>query len=577
MHTGQLQEIVLLLLASVFIVAFFKRLHLSPVLGYLVAGGLIGPHGLGLVKDVETTHYIAEFGVVFLLFMIGIELTFERLKSMRGQVFGYGSAQIVLTAAAIASFCHYVANLSLEASFIIGGCLSLSSTAIVLQVIKDRNKQFSQTGRLSLATLIMQDLMVVPLLIMVPLLGQENTDLFRALGLSLAQAMAALLVIFIVGKQFLRPFFAVIAALKSEELFVATTLLVVLGTAWATGELGLSLALGAFVAGLLVAETEYSHQVEADIKPFKGLLMGLFFITIGMRIDLFFFADRYLEIILLTLGLIVTKAVIIFFLSRLTRFKLETSIKTALILSQGSEFAFVLFALATDHHLLPPDLTQLLLIIVSCSMALTPLLAAIGDHLPKALERPNAVEYQSSDVECETRDLFDHIIVAGYGRVGKTTCKLLGKKRLKYVAIDEDPSHVHEGRREGIPVYYGDASRTDILESLGVSRAKLVAVTIDNHKSSLKVTRGVRQHHPDIIIIARARDRVHADELRAAGATIALAEMFESSLLLGGAILKETGEHENEIVRIVEQFRAEEYPVKEYKEFFHHAPEAEKG
>ncbi len=575
-HNDQLASVVVLFVAAVFFVAIFKRLQLSPVLGYLVAGILIGPYGLSVVNDVASTHYIAEFGVVFLLFMIGLELTFERLLSMRRHVFGYGTLQVLITGLIFGLFAFFYADMEAKVAFIVGGGLALSSTAIVLQVIAEKGQQHGQVGRLSLATLILQDLAVVPLLLMVPLLADDsNDDLGQVLATSLFQGFIALVVIFIIGKQLLRPFFSAIASLKSEELFVATTLLIVLGTAWATNELGLSLALGAFVAGLLVAETEYAYQVEADIKPFKGLLMGLFFMTIGMQIDLSYIMSEFALIVVLTLILILVKTIIIFILSRSFGFKSGVAISTALTLAQGSEFTFVLFGLALEGGLMSSEEVQLLLVVVSISMAITPLLASLGNRISKNLDK-NLPESQSKDeIERETHDLQDHVVVAGFGRVGKTTCKLLAMKEIHYVALDENPQNVHEGRKESQPVYFGDAGRIEILESIGIARARLVAVTMDNRKTALRVVKCIHKKYPDLIIIARARDRAHAAELREAGAYVALAEMFESSLLLGGAILKETGEADAEVERTIERFRAEEYPARDFREIFHHDPEVE--
>ncbi len=554
-----LQEIIILLTAAIFIVAIFKRLNLSPVVGYLVAGGIIGPHGLEIIKDVEETKYIAEFGVVFLLFAIGLELTFKRLKSMRRHVFGFGSAQFVITGVLI-GWLAYMMGQTPKAALIIGGGLALSSTAMVMQILSDSGEQSTQTGRLSLATLILQDLAVVPLLILVPLLAQTDINLGEAIVSSLLESLLAIIIIYIIGRQFLKPLYQLIASLNSNELFVATTIMVVLGSAWTTHHFGLSMELGAFVAGLLIAETEFRHQVEADILPFKGLLMGLFFMTIGMSIDLNLFKDSLWAIAGITAALVIGKSAIVMLLAHFFGFKTGCSIKTGFLLSQGSEFAFILFGLAAVVGVLEQEISQMLLLAVSLSMALTPLLHIAAKELVRRLELRNPLRLKNDEVQQETIDLADHVIVAGFGRVGQTICKLLSERNINYVAIDDNPTNVHKGRKAGYPVYYGNAERIDLLKSLGIERATLVAVTVDSKKASRIAVKSIRTAYPLLPIVARAKDRVHARELLDLGANTALAEAFESSLILGNSILKNIGIPDQDIERVIEQFRADEYP-----------------
>ncbi len=581
MDHGNLNEIVTLLAAAVVIVTVFRRLNLSPVLGYLVAGGMIGPFGLGIITDLDSTRTIAEFGVVFLLFVIGLELTFERLKAMRKHVFGFGTLQVVITGAGVGWFV-YLLGISPTLSLVIGASLALSSTGIVLQILAEKNDQSTQVGRLSLATLILQDLAVVPLIILVPLLAGDEAQanlmlldwLIPALKLqpptlgillldSLLVAALAIGAIFVVGMRLLRPAFNLVGSLGSQELFTATTLLVVLGMAFLTAEAKLSLALGAFVAGLLVAETEFRPQVETDIRPFKGLLMGLFFMTVGMSIDFSLLVNEALIIFGLTFLLIAYKAIVIIMLARLFGFRRGPSIEAGLLLAQGSEFAFILFALAYQGGLMDGFLAQMILVIVSVSMAVTPLLASLGSRISNRLDRkkrPSRLE--NEELEQETVDLNNHIIVAGFGRVGQTVCTLLAAEDIhNYVAIDHNPRHVRQGRNEGYSVYYGDAERIDILQSLGIARAKMVVVTIADREHSVAMVECVSKHFPALPIVARAFDRVHAKQLRDAGAKIAMAEAFESSLLLGGQILRMIGVSDVEIQHVMTRFRAEEYPA----------------
>lgn len=568
--SGTLSEVLVLLAAAIVIVALFKRLQLSPVLGYIVAGGMIGPHGFSIISNIDNTTFLAEFGVVFLLFAIGLELSFGRLKAMRLHVFGYGTSQLISTATIIWGICQYGLKLSPQASIIIGGGLALSSTALVLQLLEERGEKKTQVGRLSIAILILQDLAVVPLLILVPLLASPEANIWHSVAMASGKAAGVLVVLFVVGRRLLRPVFRGIAALRSQELFIATILLVVLGAAFATQNNGLSLALGAFMAGLLIAETEYRAQVEADIKPFKGLLMGLFFMTVGMSIDFLLLQHKIIIIILATMGLMLIKGVVIMLLCLLFRFNRIGSIEAGLYLAQGGEFAFILFGLAIAMKVMPQETGQIALICVSLSMALTPLIVSGGKHLLRRFGVRNPVHMEPEQISIETTDMHDHIVIAGYGRIGKTVANLLEAENMhNYLFIDNDPKAVHEGRRTGYPVYYGDASRMDLLHAMGLGRARAIVVTVRDRRISKKTVEALHQHYAHVPIIARAWDRVHANELREAGAAFAIAEAFESSLMLGGCILQNLGIAPEEINRIMEQFRKEEYPVSIREQLFH--------
>lgn len=563
MHSANLEEIVILLLAAVLIVSFFKRLHLSPVLGYLVAGGIIGPYGLQIIKDINTASLIAEFGVVFLLFYIGLELSFERFKALRSQIFVFGTLQFLITALLI-GFVAYKMGVSMEAAIIIGAGLALSSTAIVLQSLADRGEQSTQVGRLALAVLILQDLAVVPLFILVPLLTQEATNLGVILLNAFQQTILAFVVILVFGRLFLRPFFRLISETRSDELFTATTLLIVLAAAWQTGEAGLSMAFGAFMAGLLVAETEFRHQVESDIRPFKSLLLGLFFMTVGMKLDFSLLFSKLWLIAGLTLWLMLTKGAIIMMLCRIFRFKTGASLHSGILLSQGSEFAFVLLALPATMSFIEPEISQILLVVVTVSMAITPLLALAGRSLAILIDKPFAAdlaEIDTHDLSKETFDLGGHVVVGGFGRVGKTVCQLLSAENINYIALDVDPRKVRVGRKKGFAVFYGNADNLDILKSVGMGRARAAVVTQRERDQCVSTIHAIRKAYPNIPIIARAIDRANAQELKEAGASIAIAEAFESSLALGSAILKTSGIPNFEINRVIQEFRKDEYPI----------------
>ena len=557
-ESSHLSQIVILLCAAVLIVAIGRVIRLSSIIGYLVAGAFIGPCGLKLIKNVDATADIAEFGVIFLLFIIGLELSIDRLRSMRKHVFGFGGAQMLITSGVFACLFIGIGGLA-PAAIIIGGGLALSSTAIVLQVINDQGERASQVGRLSLAILILQDLAVVPLLVLVSLLGDHGKSILYAIADASFRASIGLTVIFIAGYLLLRPLFRFIASLENTELFVATTLLVVFGASQLTIMAGLSPALGAFIAGLLIAETEFKPHVEADVLPFKGLLLGLFFMTVGMSLNLETLYQHFFSIVLITLLVMLCKALIIMALCRVFGFSLSTAVHSGLTLSQGSEFAFVLFSLAAGKGILPAELAQMLSVIVTVSMALTPLAAAAGKKIAVTLEK-HALSRSEVMIE-ETLDLSNHIIISGFGRVGHTVARLLEIENIHYVGIDMDSILTSRERKRGIPVYYGDTTRMHVLNALGISRARAVIITHNDTRVALQTITTIRELGCDLPIIARAKNLEQVQKLEAAGANLAVAEMFEVSLQLGGALLKSAGVKESEISRIIDVFRAKDYAM----------------
>ena len=557
-HSIPLFEIVILLLSAVLIVSVFRVLRLSPALGHLVAGTIIGPFGLALISDVKTTSGIAEFGVIFLLFLIGLELSFERLRSIRKHVFGFGSAQVIITGGL---FTILLMGLGAKggAAIIIGCGLALSSTAIVLQVIAEQGEKSSQVGRLSLAILILQDLAVIPLLVLVSILGSHEENLFEAIIDAALKASLCLTVIFTAGHFLLRPLLQFVASLENTELFSATTLLVLLGVAWISSAAGLSPALGAFLAGLLIAETEFKHQVEADILPFKNLLLGLFFMTVGMSLNVSMLITHFIEIISITAGLMIFKTIIIMALCRVFNFGLGTAAHVGLLLSQGGEFGFILFTLASDNGIIGVELSQILLVVVTISMAFTPLVAKLGKRIATNLEK-NATSRPDIILD-ETTDLHQHVIISGFGRVGHTVAKLLENENIPYVIIDIDSFMVARERKNGLPIYYGDTARIHVLKSLGAERARAMIITHNDTRVAIQTIIAARELNSDVPIIARARNIEQVQKLEAAGANMAVAEMFEVSLQLGGSLLREIGVSDHEISRIIDIFRAEDYAL----------------
>lgn len=561
-----LPQILILLVAAVLVVALFRRLKLSPVLGYLVAGAAIGPYGLGFIRDITDTAIIAEFGVVFLLFIIGTELSLKRLQVMRHQVFGFGGAQVLITGLVLAIVVR-LSGLPMEVAIVIGFSLALSSTALVLQLLTETRERDTQLGRASLAVLLMQDIAVVPLLVLVPLLAGNEASMGEALGIAAVKALAAFALVFTAGRLFLKPLFRSVASLDHAELFTAFTLLIVLGISWGFHSAGLSMPLGAFIAGLLVAETEYKHQVEADVMPYKGLFMGLFFMVVGMSVDFALLLSEFWHVMGMVFGLMISKTLLLYGLCRLMRYPAISSIRTALLLSQGGEFAFIVLGLAAEYAILPARPTQLLMVVVATSMALTPLAYVLGRWLASRMKNPPSP--LAVEAEEDTLDLEQHVVILGYGRVGQTIGKLLSAESIPYIALDMDPFIVTECRKRGNPIYYGDGSRREVLNAVSLSRAKAAVLTFNDFYMASKAVVAIKNLVPDLHVIARTSDLKHLLKLEAAGADIAVSEMFEASLQLGGAVLRELDVAEHEISRITDVFRERDYALTRANEVTH--------
>jgi monovalent cation:H+ antiporter-2, CPA2 family len=559
MYQDSLQNIVIIIATAVFVVAIFKKLNLSPVLGYFVAGGVIGENGLKVITSHET-EFFGEIGVVFLLFAIGLELTFERLKSMRLHVFGFGSLQVTISMILLALTVYFFGK-SVSAAILIGGGLALSSTAIVLQVLYDAREQSTKVGRLSLAILLMQDFAVVPLLVIVPILAGEQSGVLTPLLLAFGKAVLVLIIIFVMGRLLLRPIFRIISSdhqTSSNELFIAMTILVAIGTAYLTNYMGLSLALGAFAAGLLVAETEFQIPAEESIAPFKALLLGLFFMSVGMSIDLKLIYDQLPLITALSVGLILLKAVIIFILCLLFKFSIGVALQTGLLLSQGGEFAFILFRLADQKGVIDSDISQMLLLVVTITMAFTPLLSLLGKFLANKFTNEDKTN-DTSYINMELGDLNKHVILLGFGRVGRMVAKLLEAENVNYVILDIDSEHVVKSREEGYPIYLGDISSLEMLKTIGIERANAIIIAIANNVTTKKASKLIKQNFAEIPIVVRAEDLKNSDEYYSAGANVIVPETYETGLQLGAAVLRTIGINDNEISRIKNLFRASNY------------------
>uniref|UniRef100_A0A6M2EWU5 RCK N-terminal domain-containing protein n=1 Tax=Populus davidiana TaxID=266767 RepID=A0A6M2EWU5_9ROSI len=558
---ASLFDVLWLLLASVIFVPIFQKIPGgSPVLGYLAAGILIGPYGLSIIRHVHGTKAIAEFGVVFLLFNIGLELSVERLSSMKKYVFGLGSAQVLVTAVVVGLVAHFVSGLPGPASIVIGNGLALSSTAVVLQVLQERGESTSRHGRATFSVLLFQDLAVVVLLILIPLISPNSSKggvgfqaIAEALGMAAVKAAVAITAIIAGGRLLLRPIYKQIAENQNAEIFSANTLLVILGTSLLTARAGLSMALGAFLAGLLLAETEFSLQVESDIAPYRGLLLGLFFMTVGMSIDPKLLVSNF-PVIMGSLGLlIVGKTVLVALVGRVFGVSIISAIRVGLLLAPGGEFAFVAFGEAVNQGIMSPQLSSLLFLVVGISMAMTPWLAAGGQLIASRFEQHDVRSLLP--VESETDDLQDHIIICGFGRVGQIIAQLLSERLIPFVALDVRSDRVAAGRALDLPVYFGDAGSREVLHKIGAERACAAAITLDTPGANYRTVWALSKYFPNVKTFVRAHDVDHGLNLEKAGASAVVPETLEPSLQLAAAVLAQAKLPMSEIAATINEFR----------------------
>ncbi|MGA8971156.1 MAG: cation:proton antiporter [Pseudolabrys sp.] len=528
------------------VVPLLRRWGLNPVLGYLAAGALLGPLGLGsligsfpflywvTVVDAKNVAGIAQLGVVFLLFLIGMELSFERLKAMRRLVFGLGSLQIVLSTAVIGGVAVLAGNTT-DVSIILGACLALSSTAIVVEVLSNQGRLATAAGRASFSVLLAQDLAVIPVLLFVSILGAgASRSVMTSLLLALVNAALAIGAIAVIGRLFLRPLFRLVASAGTNELFVAAALFVIVGTGVAAAVAGLPMALGAFIAGLLLAETEFRKAIETTIGPFKGLLLGLFFFTVGMSLDFRELTRQPLLLFVSVVGLIGIKFILLTGLARIFRTPWSAAIETGLLLGPGGEFAFVGISMATTLGLIDANLSSFTLAVTSITMVLIPVLSHFAQQLAPKFKEPKALDHELAIAPSGGKG---HAIVIGYGRVGQVVCSMLDRHSFHYIAIDNDAAAIPKHQRNGREVYYGDARNSEFLKSCGLPEARAVVVTVAAEAAIDEIVRQVRALRTEVIIVSRARDATHARHLYAIGVTDAVPETIEASLQLSEATL----------------------------------------
>jgi len=550
-HPGSYKEAILFLVTAGIVVPLFHRLRISPVLGFIGAGALLGPYGLGRLAEAypfvhlftignraEISH-LAEFGVIFLMFMIGIELSWERLRTLRRLVFGLGSLQVGCSTLILAMIL-YGLNVPLVGATIVGIGLALSSTAVVLPVLAEQKRLNAPTGRTSFAVLLFQDLAVAPALFAIAVLGRDDGgDKGWALAMALGQAAVALVLIVIAGRLALRPLFQLVARTRSTELFMAACLLVIVGTALTAAASGLSMTLGAFVAGLLLAETEYRRAIEATIDPFKGLLLGVFFVSVGMNLDPAQLMATPGAILSLSLALVLIKGAVVVMAAPVMKIPRPVAIETALLLGPGGEFAYVLIGGAMATGLVPEEVGAAALVVTTVTMIMIPAFAAVGRRLKL---RATAQAQAAAGAQAPLPERVENrVIVAGFGRVGRQVGEMLEKHKIPYLALDSDPARVAEQRRTGKPVYFGDSGNTEILRHCDIASARALVVTLDNPRAVEAAVAAARAERPDLTIVARARDARHATALYELGVDDAVPETIEASLQLSEAVLVDVG------------------------------------
>jgi len=573
-----LELTLLYLLAAVLGVVACRSLKLPPMLGYLVVGVLIGPNALALGKDSDAMSHLGEFGVVFLMFVIGLEFNLSKLRAMRKHVFGLGLFQVVMTIVLVtfgslllSAYAPAPWNVGWQTALVLSGAVAMSSTAIVVKLMAERLELESEHGKRVMGVLLFQDLAVVPLLVVIPALGSPPEQLIGSLALAGLKAAVLITLLLVGGQRVMRWWLTLVARRRSEELFVLNLLLVTLGLAWLTELAGLSLALGAFIAGILISETEYKHQVETDIRPFHDVLLGLFFITIGMRLDWRLVADHWLLVLLLTTLPVLFKLLIVTALARLFGASGGVSLRTGLYLAQAGEFGFVLLTLANLHQLVPPTLLSPILASMVLSMLATPFIIMYSNSIVMKLVANEWLlqSLQMTTIARKSINTNKHVIICGYGRCGQNLARILEREGIPYLALDLDPDRVRQAAAAGDSVVFGDAARLQALVAAGLARASAVVITYLDVPGAAKVLACTRSHAPHVPVIVRTQDDRDLDKLRAAGATEVVPEALEGSLMLASHALALVGVPMRRVIRIVQDQRDARYSL--LRGYFHGA------
>lgn len=565
-----LYEVLGLLFFSVIVVSLFKRVQLPPILGYIVVGISMGPHALGFIENEQNIHFLAEFGIVFMLFAIGLEFSLAQFITMRRTMLGLGGLQVLLSMGVFGLIAHLV-GVPWEVALLAGGALAMSSTAVVLKQLTEQSEMQSRHGRNAVGILLFQDLAAIPMLIIIPVLGaslggdpavSSSSGISTDLLLSLVKGLLAITLLLVIGRTLLRPLFNEVAMAKSNELFTLTVLMVAIASAALTQSLGLSMALGAFIAGMMLAETEFKHQIESDIRPFQDVLLGLFFITVGLLVDLSLVWQYLGWIVLLTVGLITVKGFVVWILEYYFGNNGGVALRTALVLAHGGEFGFALLSLMFGQQLLPNTEGQILLSAAILSMMLSPILIKYNGKVTKKLLANTYAKdrlSQEKTIEHESHHLKDHVIICGFGRVGQTLAKFLKKKDIPYLALDMDIIRIDEAKRAGEPVFYGDSARKEVLHAAGIERARMVVLCISDLHASLKALHSIREMRRDVQALVRTRDEGHLNQLMDAGATEVIPDTFEASIMLASHVLLMLGQSGADVLKEVRKVRQSRY------------------
>ncbi len=567
----------LYLLAAVLGVVACRSLRLPPMMGYLAAGILIGPHALALTQNSEGVRHLGEFGVVFLMFTIGLEFNLPKLRAMRQHVFGLGLLQVLASMLVFTACLLLLARLGgvwdigWQTALALGGTLTMSSTAIVVKLMSERGELESEHGRRVLGILLFQDLAVVPLLVLIPALGSSPDKLLLALGLALLKAVVLVGVLLVGGQRVMRWWLTLVARRKSDELFMLNLLLVTLGLAWMTELAGLSLALGAFIAGVLVSETEYRHQVGTDIRPFHDVLLGLFFITVGMMLDWHVLLEHWALVLVLLAAPLIIKTIIITALARGLGTTTGVALRTALYVAQAGEFGFVLLSLMQTHELVAPALMNPVLAAMVLSMLATPFLIQYSNRIVMKLVASDWMQQslQVTSIARQSINTTGHVLICGYGRCGQNLARMLEREGIAYMALDLDPDRVRQAAAAGNSVVFGDATRVQALKAAGLGRAAALAITYLDTPSALKVLANARAHAPQVPVVVRTDDDTHLEKLQAAGATEVVPEAIEGSLMLAGHALALVGVPMRRVLRLVQDQREQRYSL--LRGYFHGA------
>ncbi len=561
MNNTIFEEIIILLTLAVLAIACLKRFNIAPILAYLVVGIIVSPHALGLISNTEDVRFIAEFGVVFLMFTVGLEFSLPKLIALKKEVLGLGGTQMILTSV-IAGAVDFYFSQNLKEAIIIGGIIALSSTAIVTKQLSEQLELNSRHGHLALSILIFQDLAVIPLLVLIPSLGSDEPLL---LSLEINTFITSGIILFLmlaIGHWILRPLLRTIANIRSAELFTLSVLLIALSAAWATHAAGLSLALGSFIAGMMLSETEYRHQIEVDIRPFQNILLGLFFITVGMLLDLNTLLPQLHWVLLIALLLIIAKTFIVTVLCYLFGATPGVSFRTGLVLNQGGEFGFALLTLALTYNVIEEGRIQIVLSAIILSMMLTPWIIVNNGRWAKIIFSKSYRSNRQSiarQIEENSEPLANHVIICGYGHIGQNISRFIEEKSQQYIALDLDSRRIQEARNAGEMVVYGDPTHREILQAAGIDKARVILITIKNSSVAKKIIYQVRSLRNDIPILVRSIDERKMDELYSEGATDVIPETLESSIIMASHLLIHLDVPLNEITKDIAKARKDRY------------------